>query len=172
MKTAKTITPKSKTSFFERFKFKNWGVVRVYRDFENFFDWKRVIDEQVADPKSNYNKWKLEHTKLYDIYANVTIDESYAALPEQIQRTQLVEMLNPLHRYLDDDLGFAECLNCEFNQYVDEKDKPTLTYLIVYRFNFEKFSVTWVVKSLIKLGILLTLVLNYSTIMTWLSSLI
>jgi len=170
MKTEKTVTPKVKKSFFDKFKFRNWGVVRVYRDFENYFDWKRVIDEQKADPKSNYNKWKLEHTKLYDIYATVTIDESYAALPEAIQRTQLVEMLNPLHRYLDDDLGFAECLNCEFNQFVDEKDKPTLSYLIVYRFNFEKFSVSWVVKSLIKLGILIYVAFHFSALITWLST--
>jgi len=167
----KEAKPVMKPSFFKRFGFSNWGLVKAYRDIENFLDWKRTIDKQVADPKSQYNKWGLEHTKLYDIFTTVSIDEQYGSLPEQIQRTQLVEMLNPLHRYLDDDLGFAECLNCEFNQFVDEKEKPTLSYLIVYRFNFNKLSITWIAKMLILLGVLSYGAFHLSTIVAWLSSL-
>lgn len=158
---------KTKQSFLNKFRFHNWSLVKAYRDVENFLDWKRVINEEEAKPASLYNKWKLEHTKLYDIYTTVSIDEQYASLPEQIQRTQLVELLNPLHRYLDDDLGFAECLNCEFNQFVDEKDKPTLSYLIVYRFNFNKLSITWIIKILILLSLLSYAAFHFSAISQW-----
>ncbi len=121
------------------------GIVKVYRDFENFADWRRVIKREEDKQKSLFNQWKLDRTILYDIYVTVSLDESSSQLAEPVQRTQLVESLNPLHRYLDD-LGFAECLNCEFNQFEDDKHNPTLTYLIVYRFGFNKFSLAWLVK--------------------------
>jgi hypothetical protein len=164
-----------KTSMLNWLKPRNWGIVRVYRDFENFFDWKRVVKEQEADPKSKYNMWKLSRTKLYDVYTIVNLDAVDAQLPEAVQRTKVVESLNPLHRYLDDELGFAECLNCEFNQFEDEKGNPTLSYLIVYRFRFEKFSLKWVIKSLVILGALVYVVLHFNLIpllTTWLSNLI
>jgi len=153
----------------------NWGLVRVYRDFENFADWKRVIKEEQSKPLSKYNQWKLERTKLYDIYTIVSLDEADAPLPEPVRRTKVVESLNHLHRYLDDDLGFAECLNCEFNQFEDDEGKPTLSYLIVYRFRFEKFSIKWLVKFLVITGALVYVVLKFdliSKLTVWLSSLI
>jgi len=160
---------------FNWLKPRNWGIVKVYRDFENFADWRRIVRREEADPKSKYNQWKLSRTKLYDIYTIVSLDEVDLQLPEAVQRTKVVESLNPLHRYLDDDLGFAECLNCEFNQFEDDKGLPTLSYLMVYRFRFEKFSLKWIIKSLIILGILAYVVLHFHLIpllSTWLSSLI
>ena len=145
---------KQTPSLFDWLKFQNWSIVKVYRDFENYFDWKRVIKREEANPKSKYNKWKLSRTSLYDIYTVVSLDESDIPLPEEIKRTKVIESLNPLHRYLDEDLGFAECLNCEFNQYEDDEGKPTLSYLIVYRLRFEKFSILWSVKFLLIVSLL------------------
>jgi len=153
---------------------KNWGIVQVYRDFENFADWKRVINKEQKNPKSNYNRWKLKHTSFYDVYTIITLDEADALLPEAVQRTKVIESLNPLHRYLDEDLGFAECLNCEFNQFEDDKGNSTLSYMIVYRFNFNKFSIKWLVKSLIILGIVIYIVAKFDLLtkfFTWVSSL-
>lgn len=160
---------------FDWLKPRNWGIVKVYRDFENFADWRRTVKKEEANPKSNYNTWKLSRTKFYDIYTVVNLDDNDLLLPEAAQRTKVVESLNPLHRYLDDDLGFAECLNCEFNQFEDAKGKPTLSYLIVYRFNFNKFSIKWLLKFLIKIAVLVYVVLHYNLItllITWVSSLI
>jgi hypothetical protein len=47
-------------------------------------------------------------------------------LPENVKRVKVLESLNPLNRYLDEDLGFAECLTCEFNQFEDDKGNLTL----------------------------------------------
>lgn len=160
---------------FNWLKPRNWGLVKVIRDFENFNDWKRIIKREEADPKSKFNKWKLERTKLYDVYTIVNLDDADANLPEAIQRTKVIESLNPLHRYLDEELGFAECLNCEFNQFQDDKGNLTLSYLIVYRFNFNKFSVKWLLKFVVITGGIIFVILHFKLIpllISWVSSLI
>lgn len=156
-------------------KLKNWGIVKVYRDIENFNDWRKTINKEESNLKSKFNIWKLQRTKLYDIYTIVTLDDADLQLPEVVQRTKVLESLNPLHRYLDEDLGFAECLNCEFNQFQDDQGKLTLSYLIVYRFNFNKLSLMWLVKSLIILGVITYVILKFdllSKLYTWVSTLI
>lgn len=160
-------------NFFDWLKPRNWGFVKVYRDLENFADWKKTILKEQANPKSKYNQWKLERTKLFDIYTVISLEEADANLTENIQRTKVVELLNPLHRYLDDELGFAECLNIEFNQFQDDQGKPTLSYLVVYHFNFNKLSLKWVIKSLIKLAILIFFIIRFDLIISlfsWISN--
>jgi hypothetical protein len=160
---------------FNWLKPRNWGLIQVIRDFENFNDWKRVIKKEEANPQSNFNRWKLERTKLYDIYTIVNLDEADANLPEAVQRTKVIESLNPLHRYLDEGLGFAECLNAEFNQFEDDEGKPTLSYLIVYRFNFNKFSIKWLIKFVVITGGIIFAILYFNLIpllISWVSSLI
>lgn len=162
-------------TYFNWLKPKNWGIVKVYRDLENFIDWKQTINQEEANKKSNYNRWKLERTKLYDVYTIISLEDADANLSENIKRTKVIEMLNPLHRYLDEELGFAGNLACEFNQFEDEEGNPTLSYLIVYRFIFEKLSLKWIIIFLLKIGILVFLIIKFDLITqlyTWLSSLI
>jgi hypothetical protein len=166
---------KNKMKFFNWFKPRNWGWMKVYRDLENFADWKRIIKREESDPNSKFSKWKLQRTKLYDVYIIITLDESDIPLPELVKRTKVLESLNPLNRYLDEELGFAECLNCEFNQFEDDQGIPTLSYLIVYRFNFNKFSIKWLSKFIFVNIILLILILKLhliSLLISWISSLI
>lgn len=160
---------------FDWLKFRNWGIVKVYRDFENFHDWVKTIKREKANLNSPFNRWKLQHTKLYDVYVVVSLEDVDAQLPEAVQRTKVIEMLNPLHRYLDDDLKFAECLDCEFNQYEDSAGKLTLSFLIVYKFHWIKFSIKWLLKFLIINGILLFIILKFDLInklILWINSLI
>ena len=162
-------------NFFDWLKPRNWGFVKVYRDLENFADWKKTILKEQANPKSKYNQWKLERTKLFDIYTVISLEEADANLTENIQRTKVVELLNPLHRYLDDELGFAECLNIEFNQFQDDQGKPTLSYLVVYHFNFNKLSLKWLLKFIIINGGLIFIIIYFKLIplfITWVSNLI
>ena len=151
---------------------RNWGIVKVYRDFENFSDWCRVVKREETDKNSLFNQWNLKRTKLYDLFLTVSLDESSEQLADPIKRTQLVESLNPLHRYLDE-LGFAECLHCDFNQFEDDKHNLTLTYLIVYRFIFNKFSLIWLTKFLTVTSVLVYFSIKYiPTLITWISTLI
>jgi hypothetical protein len=169
MKTKTKI--KTRNHMFDWLKPRNWGIVQVYRDFENFADWKRVIKREEINRNSKYNQWKLSHTKLYDVYTIVTLDEADAQLPEKIQRVKVHESVNPLHRYLDEELGFAECLSVEFNQFDDDAGKPTLSYLIVYRFIFNKFSLKWLFKFLLFWGIIIFVIVKFDLI-AWVSNLI
>jgi len=118
----------------------------VWRDIENYRDFVKIIKQEKKDSNSKFNKWKLNHNYFYTLYFTMDIDETEEQLPERIKRLRMVESLAPLHRYLDEELGFAECLTPEFNQFYDNKGNPTLTYLIAYRFVFNKLSFWWVVK--------------------------
>ena len=154
---------------------KNWGIVKVYRDFENFADWKQVVQKELANKNSIFRRWNISHTKLYDLYVTVSLDEADNQLPEVVKRTKVMEMLNPLNIYLDEDLGFAGCLTCEFNQFVDNENKPTFTYLIVYRFNFEKFSLLWILKSIGIIALIAFIIVHFNLIpilLTWLKTLV
>jgi len=149
---------------------RNWGIVKVYRDFENYMDWRRVIRKEEANPKSKYRKWKLQRTKLFDVYVITSLDETDAGLPETIQRVKLMEILNPLHKYFDEELGFAECLNCEFNQFEDDDHNLALSFLNVYRFRFNKFSIKWLVKFIFWTILIIFLSLRF--LLPWISTLI
>jgi hypothetical protein len=154
------------------FKPSTWGITKVYRDIENYRDWIRIIKREEADYQSKYSKWKLKHNFFYTIYFTMDIEENEAQLPEQIKRLRLIESLAPLHRYLDDDLGFAGCLTPEFNQFFDNDGKPTLTYLIAYRFSFNKLSLNWVIRWLFISIALLIGLMNLAPLLAWMQTLI
>ena len=153
------------------FKPRTWGISRVWTDISNYRDWIRVIKRERKDINSNFNKWKINHNFFYTIYFTMDMEESEAQLPQQVMRLRMIESLAPLHRYLDEDLGFAECLTPEFNQFMDEETgDPTLTYLIAYRFSFNKLSLGWVLRwAFIITGVLVALKLG---IVPWLMGLI
>jgi hypothetical protein len=154
------------------FKPSTWGTVRVYRDLENYSQWIKTIKKEEASFQSKYTKWELKHNKFYTLYFFHTIDENEAQLPEQIKRLRIIESLAPLNRYLDQELGYAECLIPEFNQFYDTEGNPTLTYLIAYRFAFNKLSMGWALKKLIEIIALIIFLAHFSPILTWIKHLI
>lgn len=135
------------------FKPNTWGLFKIWRDLDNYRDFIRTIKKEKKDKNSKFNKWFLKHNAFYTIYFTMDIKEEESQLPEEIKRMRLIESLGNLHRYLDEELGFAECLAPEFNQFYDDEGKPTLTYLIAYRFTFNKLSLKWFIKSLMIIGI-------------------
>ena len=160
---------KTKNNIFNFLKPKNWGIVKIYRDFENFADWKKTIRREEANPISKFSKWKMQRTSLYDVYLIVNLEEEDYALPEVVKRTKILESLAPINRYLDEDLGFAECLNVEFNQFQDDNGKLTLSYLIVYRFRFDKFSLKWLAKFIIVTGAVIFFAIRFDLIKQFVS---
>lgn len=133
---------------------RNWGIVKVYRDFENYADWIKTIKREQKNPNSKFNQWKLNRNYFYNVYTTVSLDDVDMQTTEIVQRLKIIEMLNPVHRYLDEELGFAECLTPEFNQFIDDKGNKTLTYLVVYRFSFNKFSINWLLRWMFIIGAL------------------
>lgn len=160
---------KTKSNIFNFLKPRNWGLVKVYRDFENFADWKKTIRREEANPSSKFSKWKMQRTGLYDVFLIINLEEQDYALPEIVKRTKILESLSPVNKYLDEDLGFAECLNVEFNQFEDDNGKLTLSYLIVYRFAFKKFSLKWLAKFIIITGALIFLLVRNDLIKQFVS---
>jgi hypothetical protein len=119
-------------------------IIEVIRDIRNYRKWIRTIKYEEANPNSKFNTFRLSHNYFYILYLPVTLAQENAVLPDNIKRLRVVEMLVPIHQYLDNDLGFADYIVPEFNQFYDEEGSPTLTYGIVYRFAFKKLSLKWV----------------------------
>ena len=127
----------------------------VIRDIRSYRKWIQAIKEERANPNSKFNKFELNANYFYVLYIPITLPQEDAALPDNIKRLRVVENLAPIHQYLDNDLGFADYIVPEFNQFYDEENNPTLTYGIVYRFAFKKLSIKWVLTRLIFLGALI-----------------
>lgn len=135
------------------FKTSTWGIVKVWRDIENYRDWCRTIKSEARNKHSKYNQWNLNHNYFCTLYFTYTVKDEEASLPEHIMRMRMMESMAPLHRYLDEELGFAGNLVPEFNQFYDDEGEPTLTYLVAYRYAFDTLSLKWIIKFLLHIGI-------------------
>lgn len=149
---------------------KKWGLYKAYIDIRNYVDFIRTIKAEESNPSSKFNKWNLHRSYFYVIYATYDMSESEAKLPDEIKKLRLIESLAPIHRYLDEDLRFAECLTPQINQFYDNAGNPTLTYLVMYRFTFDKLSIKWVIKWMIILSGLTFMLIHYWTYISMLIS--
>jgi hypothetical protein len=140
---------------------RNWGVVKVFRDIENYADWIKTIKREQKNPKSKFNQFKLNRNYFYNVYTIVSLDDADADAPDAVKKVKVAEQLNGIHRYLDEELGFAECLVPEFNQFQDDRGNPTLSYLIMYRFAFNKLSLQWLLRWLFLIGVAATIAIIY-----------
>ena len=138
--------------------------VKVWRDIENYRSWVRTIKTEAANPLSKFNKYKLNFNYFYVLYFPVSLPEPDFNLPENIKRLRLMEILAPVHQYLDEELGFAGNIVPEFNQFFDDEDNPTLTYGVIYRFAFDRLNLQYVVTRGILVGFLIWLLTKYPII--------
>ena len=58
----------------------------------------RVIDEEINNPNSKFNKYKLERSYFYIIYLSTSLPEEDALLPDNIKRLRLMQILEPVHQ--------------------------------------------------------------------------
>jgi len=138
---------KTKTNIRRKVKTPLWKkipLLGVIRDIQNYRSWIKTIKEEAYDPHSKFNKFGLDYNYFYVLYVPVSLPQEDAILPENIKRLRLMEVLTPLHQYLDTDLGFAGSIVPEFNQFYDDEGNPTLTYGVIYRFTFDTLSLKWV----------------------------
>lgn len=138
------------------FKPSNWGIYKAYVDIKNYIDFIKIIKKEKKNPKSKFNKWNLNTSYFYSLYFSYDIDETEEHLPDNIKQLRLIESLAPVNLYLDEELGFAECLNLEISQFYNDKNEPTLTYFIMYRFMFNKISFYWLLKWIVILSSVMT----------------
>ena len=128
-------------------------IFEVIKDVRNYINWINIISRERDNKKSNFNKFELDHNYFYVIYLTIVLPQEDAVLPDPIKRMRVVEILKPIHQYLDEDLGFADYIIPEFNQFYDEEDQPTLTYGIIYRFAFKALSLKWLLTRSLFLGL-------------------
>lgn len=140
-----------------------WAIRSVISDIKNYRDWIRTVDREKANIKSLWYKFGMKHNYFYTIYFPLTLPEEDRVLPDNIKRMRIVESLAPVHRYIDEDLQFAEYIVPEFNQFYEENE-PTLTYGIVYRFAFKRLCLGWVISRTLIVGFLIWLLVNYPII--------
>lgn len=145
---------------------KSLPVVEVIKDLRNYRSWIRVIKEERSKANSKFNKYDLSHNYFYVLYVAITLPQEDAALPENIQRLRVMESLSPINWYLDVDLGFADYIIPEFNQFYDTNNNPTLTYGIVYRFAFKRLSLKWFLTRLTAVGLLTWALIKWPIIST------
>lgn len=156
---------------FYPFRPSKWSIWMVIKDIKNYIDWIKTINREKANKKSLWYKFNMRHNYFYTIYFPLTLPDEDKALPDNIKRLRVVESLAPVHRYIDEELQFAEYIVPEFNQFYDEDNQPTLVYGIVYRFAFKRLSIGWVIYRLLVIGGLIWAFTTYP-IIEWLKNLI
>lgn len=140
MMKKKTNFKKARTPFWKRI-----PVIGVWKDIQNYRSWIKIIQKEAENPHSKFNKFGMDCNYFYVLYLPVSLPQEDGVLPENIKRLRLMEVLSPIHQYLDSDLGFAGSIVPEFNQFYDDEGNPTLTYGIIYRFAFDTLSLKWVI---------------------------
>lgn len=127
--------------------------VEVIRDLRAYRLWIRTIQGERDNMQSKYNQFGMSHNYFYILYLPVTLPQEDSALSDDIKRLRLIEILRPIHQYIDYELGFSDYIVPEFNQFFDDEGEPTLTYGMVYRFAFKKLSLRWALSRAIFTGI-------------------
>lgn len=145
-------------------KFNPFKIPLWIKDIQNYIDWIKTIDKEKLNPKSKWYKFNMNHNYFYTIYFVTALPDEDKVLPDNIKRLRLIELLSPVHRYLDEELQFAEYIIPEFNQFYDENNEPTLMYGIVYRFAFKKISIKWLISRTIILAALIWALIKFPVI--------
>jgi hypothetical protein len=146
------------------------SILEVYKDLKAYKMWRGTIKAERDNNNSKYNKFGLNHNYFYILYLPITLPQEDSALPDSIKRLRVMESLNPIHQYLDYELGFSDYIIPEFNQFYDDEGNPTLTYGIVYRFAFKKLSLKWVLRRIISWSIITWALIKWpilSTLWGW-----
>ena len=146
------------------------ALLEVIKDLKNYRKWVKTLKGEAENPNSKFNTYGLNRNYFSVLYLPLTLPQEDIALPDNIKRLRVVETLTPIHQYLDNDLGFADYIVPEFNQFFDDENQPTLTYGIVYRFAFKRFSLKWVLTRSLFIGALLFTLIKWpilSTLWGW-----
>lgn len=138
--------------------FKQFFSLQVYHDLVNYKMWIDAIKEEKNNPESKYNSFDFSHNFFYIIYTVISLKPEEKALPEKLKKFQVMEIISPINRYLDEELGFADYLIPEINNFFDDENNPTLNYGIMYNFGFKRLSLNWVIKRII---LIIGMILGY-----------
>ncbi|MEG1141338.1 MAG: hypothetical protein RSE41_02625 [Clostridia bacterium] len=140
-------------------------IYKIYKDISNFIFFRKIINKELKNKSSLLNRYNVST----NIFKNklgviITVKEEYNYLDDFNKNMMLLETITPINKYLDQNLGLCELLNIsDPDNFLDEKNNPTLSFLILYSFNFSSFTVN----NLIKLGLLTGLLYTIIKIDAW-----
>ena len=117
--------------------------LEAFKDIVNYRKWIETIKEEEANPSSLYNKYDFSHNLFYVIYMIISLDPSDKELPDNLRKVRVIEKMSPINRYLDEELGFADYLVPEIDEFYDDNNERTLNYGIIYKFAFRRLSLRW-----------------------------
>ena len=154
-------------------KFDILGFRKAWRDIANYRDWIQTIKQEEENKDSLFNRFNMGRNQFYNIYVIVSLPSEGDVLNEQLQRIRVTESLAPIHRYIDEQLGFAGSITPEFNR-IYQDGEPTLNYLVNYIFTFDKLSVKWGISRALILSALTYggFQVPWTELITWISNLI
>ena len=138
------------------FKYRTWPLFIAYKDIVNFIIFRRNVSKDIKNPNSTFNKLKLKRNWLGNIvYTQISLEDNMQEMPDTDKKFMVVNKLKPVHNYFSFELGVSEYITPRFNNFVDGENNPTLSYGILYIFSPNKFSITWLFKWILILGLLI-----------------
>ena len=117
--------------------------IQAFIDFKNFFKFKSDISRELREPKSGMNSLGIKRNWLGNIlYVQINCTDADFMNADYDYDRMLMTKLKPIVQYLGHDLGWSDYLVPQVNNFVDENDKPTLSYGVLFLFTGYSLTLT------------------------------
>ncbi len=121
------------------------GIVQCFKDFINFFKFKREMKREFYKRDSKFNQFKLKINTLGNIvYMQLNCTDEDLMNANYDSETMVMRKIQPVVEYLSRELDWGDYLTPQISNFVDEDENPSLSYGILfvftpYRLTFTKF---------------------------------
>ena len=111
------------------------GLIQMAADARNFFRFRRDIRREFYRRDSEFNKLGLKRNWLGNVvyYQLNCTDEDLMNFDYSVDR-MVAKRLEPIIKYLDEDLNWGESLRLQISNFVDEDGNSTLSYGALFVF--------------------------------------
>ena len=119
------------------------GIVQWFKDFSNFFKFRREIRNEFKIRDSKFNKFGLKYNRLGNIvYVQINCtDEDFMNAYYDAEKMLDIK-LAPIVSYLSSELGWGDYLVPQISNFVDDDNNPTLSYGVLFLFTGYKLTMT------------------------------
>lgn len=150
--------------------FKKTKLYLAYKDIKNYLIYKKLIQRDEKDPNSTYNKLKLNHNKFYTLNYIISLPDGAEQLNDEQRLAYVTEAMRPSVEYINNELRFGEYLVADIQQFYDENNEPTLSYGIIFSFEFITLTFKQIIEWLFDLGVIFALIYFWHDIIQFVKS--
>lgn len=142
------------------------GIVQSFKDFSNFFKFRRMMREEFKIRDSKFNKYNLKYNWLGNIvYVQINCNEQ-DFMNAYYDAEKMLEMkLAPIVSYLSTELNWGDYLIPQISNFVDDDNNPTLSYGVLFIFTGYRLTMTkaliWLLSILTILGVGIWAILHF-----------